>query len=341
MKNRLATLAVGLCLVPACGDNVLALDAGHVDAAAAADAGLADGDASTFGAHAFWFAFHACNLKTTDCGDPQNHRVYLSTTNDFASFTLLPNWGMKGSVPDVVRRGNTVYVYVPGQVIRLRAGATTPDVAANVNVIDLSGGYVDPSLYVDGNGRLVMFFLKGGGPGSGNPAGCPQGQSSCTKQFQSATEVDGSDGTEFVLDTGDRINLTVSPGGPAGTFLTASDPDIFYDGKQYVIYTSHGQSLAVWTAAGLRDTYAQVKPTPTGYLTESGGIGAGYFDTKTSKYWTFVHVKEGGAPVIKRAIHDSLSATLAASVMSTILTGASSGLGADFGVESPSIAENK
>jgi hypothetical protein len=275
------------------------------------------------------------------CTDPQNHRFYLATTNDFASFSLLPNWGMQGSVPDVIRRGSTVYVYVPGRVIRLRAGATTPEAAVAVSVVDQTTkvDYVDPSLTVDSNGRLVMFFLRASG--FGDPAHCPQGQTTCTKQFQSATEVDASDGTQFTLDTGDRASVTVTTTGTAGTFLTASDPDVFYDGKQYVMYTSHGTNLAVWQSTELRGTYARINATPSGYLSQSGAIGAGHFDTNTSKYWTFVHAHDGQGTVIKRAVHDNLSTTLSPSTLSTVLTGATSGLGADFGLESPSIAENK
>ncbi len=348
---RVLNLLLAVGVASSCGDALVASDGGG-DAAPTTDGGASDanvpdgsapdaptGDAGSFGDHAFWFAFHACNSKTTNCGDPQNHRVYLSTTNDFSTFSVLPNWGLQGSVPDVVRRGNTVYVYVPGRVIRLRAGAAAPEAAASVKVVDLSLGWVDPSLTVDSNGRLVMFLMRGGGPGSGDPATCPQGETSCTKQFDSATEVDGSDGTEFKLDTGDRVSMTITPGG-GGSFPGASDPDVFFDGK-YNMYISHGSNLSLWQSTDLRGTYTQLKATPSDYISQSGGIGAGHFDTKTNKYWTFVHVNEGKTAVIKRAIHDGLTTTIPTSSWSTILTGTTAGLGADFNVESPSLAENK
>lgn len=108
---------------------------------------------------------------------------------------------------------------------------------------------------------------------------------------RSATEVDGSDGVQFVADSGDRVQVTLTP---TSTQLdTASDPDIFYDGTQYVLYISRGNSMEVYTSATLRGSYTRSPPLPGGKITSNtGGIGSGFFNALQGQYWTFVHRPE-------------------------------------------------
>ena len=100
-------------------------------------------------------------------------------------------------------------------------------------------GYVDPSLIVDDEGRIVLFFMHG--LRGADPAQCLPGESSCVKYFGSATEVDGSDGKLFKLDDGYRTSITVGVGGHLG----ASDPDIFFDGNLLHLYLPATICLAV------------------------------------------------------------------------------------------------
>lgn len=65
---------------------------------------------------AFFLAFHACNPQTTDCLKPQKHQVYVALSSDGAAWELLPDWQpFPGSVPDVIRRENTLSVYTARQ----------------------------------------------------------------------------------------------------------------------------------------------------------------------------------------------------------------------------------
>jgi hypothetical protein len=281
---------------------------------------------------AFVMALHACDQAATNCGDPRNHRVYLAQSDDGAAWSLVPGWKpYAGSVPDVIRRGNTLYVYSAGEnpLVRYHLDTGVQDAPVQVLLPEVSGGFVDPSLILDEQGRLVLFFLQG--KMGSDPAGCLPGETTCLQRFRSATEVEGSDGARFQVDAGDRA--TVSLGGP-GELRSASDPDIFFDGSRYVLYLSHGPSISAWTSPELRGTYRKESDLSTG----TGGVPSGYFDAASQRYWTYAHTVKGGAAVIRRAVHPTLSRLLAESDWQTILTGPALGFTATTNVESPGFA---
>ena len=281
---------------------------------------------------AYLLAFHACDPDVSDCNDPRNHRVYLAQSDDGVNWSVVPGWETyKGSVPDVIRRGDTLYVYTSDSVRRYDFATETWESPVSVELTDTEApdGFVDPSLIIDDQDRLVLFYLVG--IIGQDPAGCAPGETSCVKHFRSATEVDGSDGAQFVADSGDRAQVTIVP--PS----TASDPDIFYDGSRYVLYISRGQSIQVYTSQTLLGDYTLLSTLPDGYLTYVVGIGSGYFDQATSRYWTYGHTFDG---IIRRAVHASLDESLNESDFTTVLTGSSIGLGASYLVNSPGFAVN-
>ncbi len=285
----------------------------------------------------YLMAFHACDTASTECRDPRNHQVYLAQSNDGAQWRLVPGWTpYTGSVPDVIRRRNTIYIYTPGNLVRyhLDTGVLEGPVAVTVSGVEM---FVDPSVFVDGQGRLVLFFLYG--QMGGDPAGCLPQETTCKKRFGSATEVEGSDGASFTLDKGDRATVTLVA---SSEIRSASDPDIFFDGTQYILYISHGASISVWTSATLRGTYARVASLPGGLLSQgSGGIPAGYFAPLSGQYWTFAHVPRGGAATkIYRAVHSGFSRPLGEADWIAILSGEALGLGSAVNVESPGFAVN-
>ena len=133
-------------------------------------------------------AFHGCAEGASDCNNPVKHRVYLAQSEDGAQWSLVPGWTpLRGSVPDVFRRGDTAYVISTGGVARVNM--TTGSVT--IEEVSVRGGdlYVDPSLAQLPDGRLVMFYL----PGiiGQDPARCAPGESSCVKSIKSAVEVPG------------------------------------------------------------------------------------------------------------------------------------------------------
>lgn len=275
--------------------------------------------------------FLACNRSGgAQCNDPRNHQVYLAESSDGASWALVPGWTpYSGSVPDLVRRGSTLYIYTPGNLARYHLDTNVLDPPTPVTIDGAPGGFVDPSPTQGSNGRIVLFFLPG--VMGQDPAGCAPSEQTCTKVIRSATEAAGSDGSRFTLDPGDRASITLNRnGGP----LTGSDPDIFSDGSQYVLYVSEGSSTIAYTSSTLQGAYSLVGDLTGG----TGGIASGgYVD---GRYWTFAHTNRPEGTAIRRAIHSGPSTRLDEGSWQTVLTGAGIGLGASFDVQSPGFAAN-
>lgn len=281
----------------------------------------------------FWMAFHACDVAVEDCFNPQYHMVYLAQSSDGNRWELVPNWQpIRGSVPDVIRRGNTLYVYTArNEVVRYHLDTQLQDPPQRVTVTGIERGFVDPSLYLNENGQLVLFFLNSFVP-NGDPAACPSDQATCEKVIDSAVEVSSSDGTQFVLDANHRAVVELG----TGMFDHASDPDIFFDGTQYILYISHGTQVSVWTAAELQDEYKLLGKLVDG----TGGVPSGYFDAENRQYWTLTHIGRNKLTVIRRAVHESLEITLQENDWHILVTGESIGLTSTTKVESPSLALN-
>lgn len=285
----------------------------------------------------YLMAFHACDTAVANCMDPRNHQVYLAQSDDGAQWGIVPGWEpYRGSVPDVIRRGDTLYIYTPGQLARYHLDTGVFEGPAQVT---FSGAemFVDPSAFVDDQGRLVLFFLYG--QMGGDPAGCLPSETTCVKRFGSATEVEGSDGASFTVDDDDRVTVSLAT---SGMPRSASDPDIFFDGAQFVLYISHGPSTSVWTSPDLRGSYTQIPTLSNGMLSSgTGGVAAGYFDPFTQQYWTFSHAsKMGQAASIRRAVHSDFSRQLGESDWVVVISGASVGLTQTTNVESASFAVN-
>ncbi len=289
----------------------------------------------------YLMAFLACDTTASSCDTPVDHQVYLAQSDDGEHWQVVPGWKpFQGSVPDVIRRGNVLYIYTPGAVTRYHLDTGVLEATQPVTIEGVTDGFVDPSLILDAQGRLTMFFYYG--EPNGNLGTCPTGETTCVRHVGSATEVEGSDGTRFVLDQGQRITVTLDT--TQETRKTASDPDIFYDGQRYVLYLSHGLSVSVWTSPDLRGTYSLVEALPDGLLSYGwGGVPAGYFDPVSGEYWTYVHYASNpNIPlVIRLARHKSLTQALGNASFTTILTGEGAGLGAGWMVGSPSFALNR
>jgi hypothetical protein len=186
-------------------------------------------------------AFHARNAFALDCNDPRNHRVYLAKSSDDLTSNLVAGWQpFPGSVPDVIRRGDTVYVYTGLSIVRLHLESGTVDTPATISLQTPDGKPADVlptdvSLIIDEQARPVLFILYGA-MGS-DPAMCAPGEATCAKRIGSATEVEGTDGAEFVLDDGDRLSVSVGAGTP---LQSVSDPDILTDGRDMYLLLSHG-----------------------------------------------------------------------------------------------------
>lgn len=280
----------------------------------------------------FIMAFHTCG---SNCFDPRNHNIRLAESNDGVLWSLVPNFQTySGSVPDVIIRGSKLYIYDAGNVTVYDRSTNTWAAKSTFQITDGSGNIVrptDPSLFIDDQGRINLFFLNSTGL-IGDPAGCASYP--CTKIFDSAVEIPGSDGKSFIAQPGHRATIVLNSG-------AASDPDIFYDGVKYIMYISMGQSTAAYSSTTLHDSYNPIIPLPNGMITDQGGVPCGYFDPTTSKYWTYVNRKQpDGNMVINLAVHDNFNSQLQLANFVTVISGKSIGLDPWVYAESPGFCVN-
>jgi len=269
---------------------------------------------------AYLMSFHTCASGETDCNNPRNHIVQLAQSSDGRTWSLLGGWqSYRGSVPDVFRRGNTLYVYSTSGLMRvdMTTGATTTS-----SVTLSEGTYVDPSIAQLPDGRFILFYLPGI-PGQ-DPAQCAYGESSCVRQIKSAVEVAGSDGAQFTVDAGARISETVT----SGSF---SDPDIFYNGSEWVVYVSRGPSVHAYTSSSIQGSYGF-----RGIVSNNLGGVPSALQLSDGSIATYVHSSVGSSTEIRMATSTSGIASIAS--FQTVLTAQSIGLGTH--AESPGVALN-
>lgn len=292
----------------------------------------------------YLMAFHACDSFHVECHDPRNHRVYLAGSQDGIHWDLVPGWEpFQGSVPDVIRREDTLYVYTGPWLVRYHFDTKILEGLVSIEVkygeTQESSDPVMPtdvSLFVDDAGRLVMFFLFG--KMGADPAMCSPGESNCVKVIGSATEVEGSDGASFLVDAGERIHAEIGQGKP---FQSLSDPDIFSDGREFYLLLSHGNYVSIWISQELQGTYRQLQVAPMGFLIAgSGGVPCGYLDPSQNVYWIYTNIHQQEGMVIRRAALKDFTRQLEEGDWETVLTGEVVGLGQGFNVESPGFAIN-
>ncbi len=286
----------------------------------------------------YLLAFHACDMSAYDCNTPADHQVYLAQSADGVNWSLVPGWQpFNASVPDVIRRGDTLYLFTPGAVTRYHLDSGLLEATQKVTIEGLTDGFVDPSLMLDADGNLVLFFIYG--RIGGDPGSCPT-EEACTISVGVAREVPGSDGTRFTPLAHDAAEVEITP---TSDLKTVYDPDIFFDGTRYVLYVSHGLSISVWTAPDWTQPFTRLETLPQGLLSyAAGGVPAGYYDPTSSQYWTYVHYAAGPSSptVIRLARHATLDSRLQRGNFTTVLSGESIGLGANYLVASPSFFHN-
>jgi hypothetical protein len=279
----------------------------------------------------YLMSFNVCPQSVSDCNNPQNHYVLLAQSDDGKSWSLLQGWtASRGSVPDLFRRGNTIYLYDTQGLTKI--DVKTGEITKTRASITSGESFVDPSLAQLPDGRLILFYLPG--MRGGDPAQCAAGETTCQKMIKSAVEVAGSDGTSFVEDPGMRVSATLSSTGEDRVF---SDPDIFYNGTDWVLYVSRGRGTEAYTSKDLQGSYSNKVNLTNG----KGGVPSGIFDEASSKVWTYTHVNVAGEQVIRRSVSDKglSGASNDSDYQSIITTSAVSALGYKI-VGSPGVAIN-
>lgn len=240
---------------------------------------------------ALLMAFHSC---VSDCNTPKNHMIRLAQSGDGASWTEVAGWqAYSGSVPDVFRRGDTVYVVGTGMSkLDLRTGRVT---AHRISTRRADGSNAMPrdvsfAGQLD-DGRLVIVYV---------PPMSEVSPSATQYRVHLAVERTGSDGTSFDWAADalvvDRAALQVQ-GEP-------TDPDIFWNGATWVLYVSVGSNVLAFTAPTLLGPYAVA--TQSVASRDQGGVPSGIL-APDGTVMTFVNLGAFGTPTV--SIRRSVSAT--------------------------------
>ena len=291
-------------------------------------------------------AFDACVKSGTapPCSGPQY--IYIAQSADGVAWQLVPGYTpVLGSVPGVVRRGNVIYIVAGGaekgtshgdpstmETLRYHMDTGVWDspiyfiVQDPQYTVDSRNQLQDPSVALDAQGRLVVIYDVNNYFNGFQE--CPGG----VCHIRMATEVSGSDGTQFVAQASDAATYSVASGG---------DPSApFFDGRQWVLSFAYSPPNAPYGSlvfvspsfAGPYDLYAGL---PNGVI--GPGQMSGFFNPARGQYW---HYFPTTSNQLFRAVKTSLSQTVTSSDLQSILTSSGIGLGANITLQHPHFATN-
>ncbi len=287
-------------------------------------------------------SFTGCNSATSNCSDPRNQTTYLAQSNDGSSWSLAPAafTPVTASSSGVVVRNGNVYVYGVTDFVNETSQlfeyseATGQMTKSAVSISGLPSGYgfVDPDPILTTDGSIVMVFYM-------MCAGItPSPSCSSTSRIESATEVAGSDGTRFTMDPGDRL-VTANGSGNAATGTT--DPDVCFDGHQYVMYVLENGTTVAYSSPSLQGSYSYLATVfaPSGNPAAPPGC---LFDPATGTYFLYEALGSGpgSTPVIQRASTTSAAASFPISSWQTVAGASAFGLASTVQLNFPDIALN-
>ena len=247
----------------------------------------------------FLMAFHSCMVGSPDCNNPAQHEVQLAQSANGITWTVVEGWqAYPGSVPDVLRRDDVLYVISTSGLRRI--DMVSGDVYEDR--VELVGsdlfGFVDPSLALLPTGELTLFFLPGQ-PGS-DPASCGT-QPSCTREIRSALEIPQSQGGQFAVNPVAHVSVTIDQSCRGGDCFF-SDPDIFFNGKSWVLYISRGRSTDAYISEDINGPFDYASRVSD----NSGGVPAGIWDPERNTVLTYVSNGQKGT-ILTAASVDGLS----------------------------------
>ncbi|MDA3002933.1 MAG: hypothetical protein O2998_02710 [Actinomycetota bacterium] len=247
----------------------------------------------------YLMAFHSCVVGSPDCNNPAQHEVQLAESPDGITWTLVEGWrAYPGSVPDVLRRDDVLYVISTSGLRRI--DMVSGDVYEDR--VELVGsdlfGFVDPSLALLPTGELTLFFLPGQ-PG-GDPASCGA-QPSCTREIRSALEIPQSQGGQFAVNPVAHVSVTIDQSCRGGDCFF-SDPDIFFNGKSWVLYISRGRSTDAFISEDVNGPFDYASRVSD----NSGGVPAGIWDPERNTVLTYVSNGQEGTILTAESV-DGLS----------------------------------
>ena len=270
----------------------------------------------------YLMAFHTCS-SSTSCDDPTNHTIRLAESSDGSDWTEVNGWiGYRGSVPDVIRRESTLYVIGAGlSRVNLTTGQVTAD-SFYVRKTDGSDSLSRDTAFAGqlSDGRFVVVYVPS----------MQEVEGKTSIPVKLATEVVGSDGSSFV-ESATAVDVPLDVAGVHGM---ASDPDIFFNGTQWVLYVSMGSNVVSFTAPDMTGPYSLTSASVVSQ--GSGGVPSAMVGS--DGVWVYVNDGPSRNDVnIRRAVTTTGTTLIPASSFQTVLTGAPFGATT---AESPGVAQN-
>ena len=296
----------------------------------------------------YLMSFHSADVAA----GPDTHKTWIVESDDFIHWSLIPGYqAFCGSVPDLIRRDTSLYVFNAGIMRRLDYGTLQWDATVQVTVRSSAGGdeidyfMVDVTPFLGADGLIHLYYLKNDLGTGYDPAGCGP-STTCTKTFESATEVSGSGGTEYVVDSGSRVQVVVDEADVAAMREGGSDPDFFRgaSGEYYLAVMGGPESTYLFTATGMTDSFAPIgglgsESLITGSL---GAVPSALYDSSGSRYiWAFT--KPGSQITLYSSTSASTSLDGVGAVTQLVnLTGGSfpDDIGSDYQLNSAGLTKN-
>ncbi len=311
-----------LILLTGCGEDPAAEDDGIDDALLATCDSVAESLSDTTGftvtppTSKYLMTYHVCVTGSLDCNNPQNHKVRLAQSADGAAWSDVAGWTeYQGSVPEIAKRDQTLYIVALGLTkVDLTSGTATQHKfvvlkadGTNAMARDVAFG---PEL---SDGRLSVVYVP---PMQEIVSGQPE-------PVYFAEEVLGSDGTCFQYKA--QIAST------EGQSFHITDPDLFFDGVNFILYTSSGPNTHAFASSSIDGSYSYVHQVAT---SSGGGVPSGVLDD-SGQVMTYANNDSGGPIEIYRAVHARGAVPSSfTKVISSVAAGALS-------AESPSVIRNE
>ena len=289
----------------------------------------------------------SCEAST--CMEPNtfNHEVWIAYSDDGVTWTFPEeDVPFEGSVPDILRRDNTLYAFGGrGTIKRYHFDTDEWEDPVEYSTTGADVRWNDKSPVLGEDGLLHLFFLSSE-IDNGDPAECPaNSETPCTQYFRSAIEVEGSDGTLFDIQDEPNLVVDIAPG------ERASDPDVFQlaDGRWGMLITWL-EGTAFFTSDTLHGEYlpAEELGTPPYLADPFYGLGVSHYIADEEMYWTYVNTPqdipgtEAFMLQIERAVHRDFEQKLDTVDFEVVLSEADgSGLPSGYWAASPGFTLNR
>lgn len=235
----------------------------------------------------YLMAFFACEGATCETPGVAVHYTWVAASNDGWTWEMPEGYTpFEGSVPDLVRRDDTLYVYAATTTLRRYHYDTGEWEEPITPVVYGEDGephrWADPAPLLGDDGLIHMFFFDTTGE-IPDPAECHEELAPCIKHFGSAIEIPGSDGAEFQMQPGYRAEVPLEVG------QRCADPDVFRTAEgDWVMTILYQEQTLGYRSDTLHGTYTPIPTLTDGFITDPYfNLMSSLWDEREGHYTSF------------------------------------------------------